>query len=124
MSVLDKLLRRDPDAPPKKTDPLSATEMIRDGAVLVDVREKSEWSLGRAPRARHIPLGQLSDRARELPRNRTILVICRNGNRSARAASHLRATGYTAINVTGGMRAWQASGLDIKGNGGRTGHVA
>ena len=40
------------------------------GAVLLDVREPHEWQAGHAPRARHIPLGQLARRAAELPERR------------------------------------------------------
>lgn len=121
---MDKLLRRDPDAPPKKVDPATAAQMQREGAVLVDVREKQEWSLGRAPKARHIPIGQLSTRTRELSSTATILTICRTGARSSRAATTLRASGFTAVNVSGGMRAWQAAGLPVVANGGKPGQVA
>jgi rhodanese-related sulfurtransferase len=120
---MDKLMRRDPDAPPKKVDPATAVRMQRDGAVLLDVRERQEWALGRAAKARHIPLGQLSTRTRELSSTATILTICRTGARSSRAASLLRSHGFTAVNVSGGMRAWQAAGLPVVANGGKPGRV-
>lgn len=82
-------------------------DQLPDGAVLVDVREDSEWALGRAPRARHIPLGELTSRLDELPQERPIIVTCRSGGRSARAVAFLLDQGYDAINLTGGMLAWQ-----------------
>jgi rhodanese-related sulfurtransferase len=124
VGLLGKLLGRDTDAPRKKVDPATAAQMQRDGAVLLDVREHQEWSAGRAPKARHIPLGQLSTRARELSSTATILTICRSGARSARAATLLRSSGFTVVNVSGGMRAWEAAGLPVVANGGKPGRVA
>lgn len=109
----------------KRVDAATAAQLQRDGAVLVDVREQSEWSAGRAPQARHIPLGQLESRmSRELSTSKTILTICRSGGRSARAASTLRRAGFTVIDVKGGMIAWQAAGLPVVASGGRPGRTA
>jgi rhodanese-related sulfurtransferase len=109
----------------KRVSPAAAVELQREGAVLVDVREQNEWAAGRAPHARHIPLGQLEARmTRELSASATILTICRSGGRSARAASQLRRAGYTVIDVKGGMNAWQAAGLPIVASGGRIGRVS
>lgn len=109
---------------PRRVNAATAAQLQRDGAVLLDVREQSEWSAGRAPRARHIPFGQLGSRmSRELSISKTILVICRSGRRSSRAASILRRAGYTAIDVKGGLIAWQAAGLPVVASGGRPGRV-
>lgn len=109
----------------KRVNPATAVELQHEGAVLLDVREQTEWSAGRAPRARHIPLGQLDARmARELSTSATILTVCRSGARSARAARQLRRAGYTVIDVKGGMNAWQAAGLPVVASGGRPGRVA
>ena len=43
---------------------------------------------------------------RELPRDRRIVCVCRSGQRSERAAQHLRSLGYSAGNMLGGMEAW------------------
>jgi rhodanese-related sulfurtransferase len=110
--------------PKKRVKPQVAAQMHREGAVLLDVREQNEWAAGRAPKARHIPLGQLGARAsRELAASATVLTVCRSGSRSARAAATLRREGYTVIDVAGGMRAWQAAGLPVIASGGRAGHV-
>jgi rhodanese-related sulfurtransferase len=65
---LDRLLRRDPDALPKSVRVDQALDLLEEGAVLVDVREKDEWRSGHAPQARHIPLGRLESEARRLPK--------------------------------------------------------
>ncbi len=123
MSWFSKLLHRDPNAPRKRVNASAAAQLQKDGAVLVDVREQQEWSAGRAPKARHIPLAQLQGRTRELSSTATILTICRSGARSARAASVLRSSGFTVVDVAGGMRAWQAAGLPVVASGGRPGRV-
>jgi Rhodanese-related sulfurtransferase len=79
--------------------------------LLVDVREPSEWAEGHAPHALHRPLGRLDPAA--LPKAETIYVICRSGNRSARATKALVAAGLDAHNVAGGMSAWEAARLPV-----------
>lgn len=84
------------------------------GAILVDVREPDEWQGGHAPGATHIPLGVLGRRIGELPRDRDVLLICRSGNRSGMAQKTLLAGGYDrAVNVTGGMSAWERARLPM-----------
>lgn len=123
MSWLANLFRRNASGPRKRVDVSTAAQLQRDGAVLLDVREQNEWSAGRAPKARHIPLGQLAARTRELSTSRQILTICRSGARSARAAGQLRRLGFTVIDVAGGMRAWEAAGLPVVASGGKPGRV-
>jgi rhodanese-related sulfurtransferase len=52
----------------------------------------------------------LADRLDELPRDETLLVICRSGGRSAVATETLVDAGFDAVNVTGGMLAWIDAG--------------
>jgi hypothetical protein len=52
-----------------------AAALADDGAVLLDVREPHEWQASHAPRARHIPLGQLARRAAELPEHRAVVTV-------------------------------------------------
>ncbi len=75
---------------------------------LLDVREMDEWRAGHAPDAVHVPLGELMARLDEVPADRDVYVICRSGNRSAYAAGYLNHAGRTALNVLGGMHAWEA----------------
>jgi rhodanese-related sulfurtransferase len=82
-------------------------------AWLLDVRESHEWQAGHAPRAHHIPLGELQARQDELPAGGVILVVCHSGQRSRVATDALRGAAYDAANVEGGMLAWQAAGGDV-----------
>jgi rhodanese-related sulfurtransferase len=82
------------------------------GSVLLDVREPDEWSSGHAPSAIHHPLSQFDPT--RLPEADVVYVICRSGNRSARATQALRDSGVDARNVVGGMGAWVAAGLPVE----------
>jgi len=91
-----------------------ALSSMRD-AEIVDVRGESEWSAGHIAGARHLFLGDLPDRAAELPRDRPIVVSCQGGTRSSIAASLLRAHGFAnVINYAGGFADWQRSGLPVE----------
>ena len=85
------------------------------GALLIDVRERSEWQAGHAPQARLIPIGSLGSRLSEIPRDREVLLICRSGNRSGSAQRQLLQNGYERVyNVAGGMNAWAGAGLPVQ----------
>jgi rhodanese-related sulfurtransferase len=92
---------------------------LRDqGALVLDVREPDEWASGHIPDATLIPLGELPARTGELPADRTIVVICRSGNRSAQGRDILRAAGFAEVtSVTGGMTDWIAAGLPVESGG-------
>lgn len=111
----------------KKTDeqvsPAEAAALVDDGALLLDVREPHEWQAGHAPKAKHIALGVVEHRVAELPKDRTIVTVCRSGRRSQTAAQQLRVAGFTTLNLTGGMQAWQQAGLPVVVKGGKPGRV-
>jgi adenylyltransferase/sulfurtransferase len=74
---------------------------------LIDVREPWELGICQLPGARHIPLGQLTERVAEIPRDRRLLVLCHHGSRSRQATAWLRAQGFAdAFNIAGGIAAW------------------
>lgn len=86
-------------------------------AVLLDVRERSEFDAAHAHQARHLPLSRLD--AASLSADTRYLVICHSGARSAMAARSLRRAGLNATNVRGGMIAWQRADLPVEsGSGG------
>ena len=103
-----------------RTDPQRAAELLRTReAVVLDVRERVEWKLGHIRGSIHIPLGELAGRADRLPRDRTIIAVCRSGNRSAAAARALQRAGYRVENLSGGMRRWERAGLALDPANGR-----
>lgn len=110
------------DHSPEDTEltPKRAAEMLAAGeARMVDIRQPSEWEEGRVPGADLIPLEQLSARVAEIDDDRSIIFMCRSGNRSAMATEAFVASGRSAFNLAGGIEAWVESGLEIEpANGG------
>ena len=95
---------------------VTATEAIEAsqlGAWLVDVREQYEWDEAHAPAARHVPMSVVGHHLADLPQHERILVICRSGARSDRVAGALIRAGFDAVNVAGGMEAWQSAGGEV-----------
>jgi adenylyltransferase/sulfurtransferase len=75
--------------------------------LLLDVREPDEYQAARIEGSILIPLGQVTDRASEIPRDRKVVVHCRSGVRSGKAVEALQDLGLTNVwNVTGGILAW------------------
>ena len=82
---------------------------------VLDVRGHAEWDAGHLPGVSNLPVGYLESRLDEVPRNRTVVVHCQSGSRSAIAASVLRARGlHNVVNLAGGFVAWQAAGLPVE----------
>lgn len=86
----------------------------RSDVFIVDVREPHEFAGGHVPGATLIPLGQLSSRLSEIPQDKTVVAVCRSGNRSGQATQLLRQQGFDAHNMQGGMIAWQEAGLPVE----------
>jgi rhodanese-related sulfurtransferase len=103
---------------PTEISPTEAATMHDAGAILLDVREQSEWDAGHVAGATLIPLGQLESRMSELPKDKDIVVMCRTGVRSAQGRDILLKAGYPRVtSVKGGITAWTSSGLPtVSGN--------
>jgi len=94
------------DVPEITPTELAARLDAKEELELIDVREPYEWQLGRLPTARLIPLGQLPSALSTLDSTREIVVYCRSGVRSADATKQLRAAGFRAVNLAGGILRW------------------
>ena len=91
--------------------PVVTVSDLPDDAVMVDVRERDEWDAGHAPEALLIPMGDLPSQIEDLPiGDGPLAVVCRSGNRSGRVVAWLAQQGIDAVNVAGGMQAWNAAG--------------
>lgn len=97
--------------------PSQARERLAQGALLLDVRENDEWQRGHVDGAQHIPLGELSSRAGELPSKKEIVCMCRSGRRSAKAQTFLATVPDigSVYNLNGGILRWVQDGLPIIG---------
>ncbi len=100
-----------------KASPLIATQFINQGKTLIiDVRDAEEFAQVRLRDAKNYPLADVSKRVAELQKgkNKTYLVVCQTGARSAKAVSQLLAAGLTDVySLDGGLVAWQAAGLPV-----------
>lgn len=84
---------------------------------LVDVREPQEFTgdLGHVPGAQLVPLGKLVEATAGWDRDAEIVLVCRSGRRSARAATELAKRGFRHLyNLRGGMLAWNAAHLPVE----------
>ena len=80
----------------------------------LDVREPSEWAEAHIPYATLIPLGDLTARLTEIPKDKNIIVVCRSGNRSAVGRDLLLNSGFTSVtSMAAGMNSWQAQGHPV-----------
>ncbi len=93
--------------------PAELAERLRsdgDRLFLLDVREDDEREAARIEPSVHIPMGQVPRRLAEIPRDRTVVVYCHMGGRSAMVAGFLEAQGYTDVaNLTGGIDDWSTA---------------
>lgn len=97
-----------------------AHEAVSSGrALLLDVRERGEWKAGHAAGARNVPLSRLAAELGRLEPDRRYVVVCRSGGRSRSAVARLRRAGLDAVNLRGGMLAWQRAGLPLEPRRGR-----
>lgn len=83
-------------------------------AVIVDVREDSEWNEQHIPGAIHIPLAQLNERLPELKqfKDSSVITQCKKGGRSAKALDVLKSAGFSKVySMDGGIMAWDDAGL-------------
>ncbi|MFT3780425.1 MAG: rhodanese-like domain-containing protein [Nibricoccus sp.] len=97
----------------------AAAQVAAGTAVLIDVREPSEWASGSAAPAALLSLSDLQRERRDwkayLEKNKDKLLIlyCASGMRSGTAASVLKKEGYRVANL-GGFRRWSSAGLPTK----------
>jgi hydroxyacylglutathione hydrolase len=92
--------------------PLAAERLAAGAALAVDVRGPGERAQRYVAGSVSMPLNHLAERARELPRDRPLIVYCAGGYRSSIAASLLQQQGFTKISeMAGGLAAWEAAKL-------------
>ena len=84
-----------------------------DSLFFIDVRTPGEYEHdGHIAGSRLIPLSVLPARLQEIPKDRTVVCVCRSGARSYTACELLQKQGYeNVINLSGGMMGWKWAGL-------------
>ncbi|MFZ5502441.1 MAG: rhodanese-like domain-containing protein [Pseudomonadota bacterium] len=102
----------------KEIDTRGALQLINHkDALVLDVRELSEYEAGHVLNAKHIPLGKLNGRVAELEkyREQPVVVMCRSGSRSPAACAMLGKRGFAQVyNLAGGLAAWRKGNLPVE----------
>jgi rhodanese-related sulfurtransferase len=99
--------------------PEQLAEMLEGGDVeVIDVRREHEWEAGHIPGARHVEVNDLPSESTSLPRDKAVVLYCRSGSRSELAADGLRAGGFDAHALAGGISAWAEGGRPLEPEGG------
>jgi rhodanese-related sulfurtransferase len=84
------------------------SELIKQGAIILDVRSKDEFSEGHIKNSINIPVDQLSDNLSKLKdKNKCIICCCASGMRSGAAKRILESKGYKAVFNGGGWNSLQ-----------------
>ena len=115
--LLWPLLSR-PFRPGRDVSAFEAVQLInRQEALVLDVRDVGEFEAGHITNAKHVPERQLAERLKELEKykGRPLIVTCRSGARSGAAVEILRRNGFAAaVNLRGGLGAWQQAGMPLE----------
>ncbi|WP_327284350.1 MULTISPECIES: rhodanese-like domain-containing protein [unclassified Streptomyces] len=105
---------------------VDAAAVPSEGFVL-DVREDDEWAAGHVEGALHIPMSEFVARFGELTETvedgRRVHVMCRVGGRSAQVTQYLVRQGIDAVNIDGGMQAWDGAGRPMTTDNGNPAFV-
>lgn len=99
--------------------PTTTQQWVKDGAILVDVREKEEIAqlAYDVPNIIHIPLSEFDERYTEIPMDRNVVLVCKSGGRSLRAAGFLVNHGYeNVVNMQHGIDRWSQKGFPTTGD--------
>lgn len=79
-------------------DDTNYKDLVKSGAIIVDVRTKSEFNSGHIKGAVNIPLNDLTNQLSKLKKDKPIITCCASGMRSASAKGLLASKGYTVYN--------------------------
>jgi rhodanese-related sulfurtransferase len=99
-------------SPVPSVRPTEVSDKLADGWMRLDVRTEGEWADGRITGAVHIPMDELMSRMDEV--GDRVVCVCAVGARSGRVAEYLNAQGYEAVNLEGGIYAWEDAGLPLE----------
>ncbi|MGL5809088.1 MAG: thioredoxin [Nocardioides sp.] len=102
-----------PGAGKNEVDVEELAEAHAGGAMVIDVREPEEYAEGHIDGSVLIPMSELRDRITEVPGGERVYLICASGKRSSQVTDVLTSQGFDAVNVAGGMAAWQRRGFAV-----------
>lgn len=91
-------------------------DLVAQGALLIDIRERNEWDESRIAGAELKPMSDINGWYETLPRDRKVILYCRSGSRSAQAVMALTTQAHfdNVYNMTGGIIAWANARLPVE----------
>jgi rhodanese-related sulfurtransferase len=102
----------------KEVGTLEATRLMNTGnALVLDVRANGEFSGGRIPKSKNIPLPEIDKRIDEIAKfkDKTVIAACASGSRAGAAVRLLKQRGFTNVYILGGgFAAWQQASLPVE----------
>jgi len=94
----------------REIEPTEAAKMLKASpakVLFLDVREPFEREMAVIRPSLHIPMGEITARSHEIPRDREVIVYCHGGSRSLMVADYLEGLGFRSVaNLLGGIDAW------------------
>ena len=102
--------------------PTDAVRLVNSGAVILDVRDASDYAAGHIIDSRNIPAAEVAQRADTLKKfkEKPVVICCETGLASATAAKALKAAGFTKVaTLKGGLRSWRSENLPLVKSGGK-----
>lgn len=82
---------------------------------VLDIRTQDEWNRGHIEGAHHLHGGLIPEKIDQIPKDKSIAIVCGSGFRASIAASLLKRAGYPDVaNVFGGMQAWVQDGYPVE----------
>ena len=97
---------------------LETTRLMNAGnALVLDIRDTAEFSGGRIPKSKNIPLAEIDRRLDEISRfkDKPVIIACRTNNRAGSAARLLKKRGFADVyQLAGGFGAWQQASLPVE----------
>ena len=100
----------------KNVTPQESQELIKQGAIAIDVRTKDEYAGGHVSEAMNIDISgpTFEEEIGKLDKSKQYVVNCQSGGRSSRAVARMEELGFKdACNVSGGITAWKSAGLPV-----------
>jgi rhodanese-related sulfurtransferase len=103
----------------KEICPTTTMGKIKEGALIVDVREPNEVAelAFDVPNIINVPLSEFENSFKEIPKDQEIVMVCREGNRSLKTTYFLMNHNYPNVyNMRDGITKWVKKGFPTKGN--------
>ncbi|BCM89714.1 hypothetical protein IAD21_01561 [Abditibacteriota bacterium] len=98
---------------PQLSPRIAKGKVERDKWPLFDISEAEEFASSRLPHSARLGYSEFEN-SKQLPHGRPFIVACRVGHRSQLVVERLRALGYDAHNLNGGLWAWECAGLPLE----------